>query len=383
MIDHNPPGAAASTQAPRVGTLLRQRREELGYALPDVAAALRIRQPYLEAIESSRYQDLPGQAYINGFLRTYAEHLGVDPGDVLSRFKEEMAGEPQKAELYFPEPVNENRVPGGALMLIAGLAVAVVYGGWYVLSSADRSVADLIPALPDRLAKTVETPEVPPDPAAVLPAQDAAELIGQSQPTAPEVGASTQSAGTAPFNGVSATDAAGQPAPAAPTEGAEGEADSEVPQLPEIGGNPAAPAPSQTAAAPPAPAEPPAPVPAAPADTTGQPPAPAPGTPAPAQQAAGRVFGQTGGPARVVIRATEDSWVEVRDGRGTNWALRTLRPGDSFRAPMVEGLTLNTGNAGGIVISIDGRDLPPLGGRGQVVKNVSLDPDRLAGGTAR
>ncbi|HYC01664.1 MAG TPA: RodZ domain-containing protein [Azospirillaceae bacterium] len=371
MIDHSPM-AASSAQGPKVGELLRRRREELGQSLPQVAAALRIRQPYLEAIEESRYKDLPGQAYITGFLRSYSDHLGVDAGEVLSRFKSEMAGAPQKAELYFPEAVNENRVPGGALLMIAAVGAAVVYGGWYLLSATDRSAADMIPALPDRLAKSVEAPEGQPAPANVLPAGQVAELIGQSQPTAPEIGASSQGAATA-FN--TAPVSAGQqpPAAAAPAEeegeGTGGPEEGTVPPVPDLG-NPPAPAGQQTAEATTAPPPPPA-------DTSGQPPAPAPGTPV--TTPTGRVFGQTSGPARVVIRAVEDSWVEVRDGKGTNWALRTLRAGDTFRAPAVQGLTLNTGNAGGIVVSVDGKDLPALGNKGQVVRNVQLDPERLTG----
>ena len=67
------------SDAPRVGADLRAARHRLGWELPEVAAGLRIRLPYLEALEDGRIVDLPGNAYALGFLRTYATALGLDP----------------------------------------------------------------------------------------------------------------------------------------------------------------------------------------------------------------------------------------------------------------------------------------------------------------
>ena len=51
----------------RAGAELAAARERLGWTLPDIAAHLRIRLPYLEAIEDGRIADLPGNAYAVGF----------------------------------------------------------------------------------------------------------------------------------------------------------------------------------------------------------------------------------------------------------------------------------------------------------------------------
>ncbi|MBC8159418.1 MAG: helix-turn-helix domain-containing protein, partial [Alphaproteobacteria bacterium] len=55
---------------PGVGALLRASRLRYGEELQDVSAVLRIRYPYLEAIEDGRYDDLPGPSYAVGFVRT-------------------------------------------------------------------------------------------------------------------------------------------------------------------------------------------------------------------------------------------------------------------------------------------------------------------------
>lgn len=85
---------------------------------------------------------------------------------------------------------------------------------------------------------------------------------------------------------------------------------------------------------------------------------------------------------RVMIRATGDSWVQVRDADGTALFTRVLRQGDVYRVPNQAGLKLATGNAGALEVLVDGAPAPGLGDFGEVVRNVALDPTRLAAGTA-
>src|SRR5579875_1372906 len=109
----------------RVGASLREARERLGWALPDVAAGLRIRLAYLEAIEDGRLGELPGNAYAVMFLRTYAAALGLDADEAVRRFRAEAAEVNRKNELAFPAPVPERGVPAGALALL-GIVFAIV-----------------------------------------------------------------------------------------------------------------------------------------------------------------------------------------------------------------------------------------------------------------
>ena len=61
-----------------IGTSLREARERQKLELSQVEGATRIRARYLQAFEDERFDILPGVAYAKGFLRTYADYLGLD-----------------------------------------------------------------------------------------------------------------------------------------------------------------------------------------------------------------------------------------------------------------------------------------------------------------
>jgi cytoskeleton protein RodZ len=154
----------------RLGADLRAARERLGWSLPAVAAHLRIRTPYLEAIEDGRTDELPGPAYAVGFIRAYAQALGLDPGEAARRFRQE-AGEPQRrTELEFPAPVPERGVPALVVVLI-GIVVAVgAYATWYRMSGNDHPATEVVQQVPDRLVPLVPDHPAAPAPAAPVPA---------------------------------------------------------------------------------------------------------------------------------------------------------------------------------------------------------------------
>ena len=61
-----------------IGNSLREARLRQGLDIPRVEADTKIRSKYLQALESERFEVLPAETYVKGFLRTYAEYLGLD-----------------------------------------------------------------------------------------------------------------------------------------------------------------------------------------------------------------------------------------------------------------------------------------------------------------
>jgi cytoskeleton protein RodZ len=88
---------------------------------------------------------------------------------------------------------------------------------------------------------------------------------------------------------------------------------------------------------------------------------------------------QAGGTARVTLHARLASWIQISDSAGLPILTRTLLAGESLDVPVQPGLTLFTGNAGGLEITVDGRPMPALGAVGSVRRGISLDPDALTG----
>ena len=66
-----------------LGEFLRRERELRHISLDDVAERTKISRRYLEAIEEERYDHLPGETFVRGFIRSYAQSVGLDPGDTL------------------------------------------------------------------------------------------------------------------------------------------------------------------------------------------------------------------------------------------------------------------------------------------------------------
>jgi cytoskeleton protein RodZ len=84
---------------------------------------------------------------------------------------------------------------------------------------------------------------------------------------------------------------------------------------------------------------------------------------------------------RVVIRATADAWIQVRERGGAILLNKVLKPGESWPVPHGRaGLTFTTGNAGGTEVVLDGAVVPGLGGAGAVRRDLPLDPDLLKDG---
>ena len=111
-----------------VGEFLRRERELRYISLDDVAERTKISRRYLEAIEEGQYDRLPGEIFVRGFIRSYAQFVGLDPEETLLRYSHGrmLQGEP---------PVRTERSsPGGRTwnersLLWLLLAGVVLVGG--------------------------------------------------------------------------------------------------------------------------------------------------------------------------------------------------------------------------------------------------------------
>jgi hypothetical protein len=147
-----------------IGASLREARSRRGLALEDVQKGLRIRERYLLALEDERWDVLPGEAYVKGFLRTYAEFLGLNGALYLDEYNARFAA--PEDEPFVPEQLAPST--GSRILTrttVGVVAVAAVLGGLALLGSGGSSRPHLsepaAAAAPKRAAAPLGMPVAP------------------------------------------------------------------------------------------------------------------------------------------------------------------------------------------------------------------------------
>ncbi|MBT0961131.1 helix-turn-helix domain-containing protein [Denitromonas sp. IR12] len=296
--------------------MLRTTREGLGLTLVDVAQALKLTQRQVEALESERFDTLPGAAFARGFLRNYARLLGLDPEPLIQALSQ-TSGVGAPAELA-PISNAQGTLPNGdgslrpsslPIALIALVILLGVVAGWYF----DWFQGSETPA---GETATVDMPVAPAALTPVIPPADNAPLV---IPDDAPSGSATESTDTPAVRGDTM------------------------------------PAPLGTVTNPPAMA-------VVPPANTNVPPAPA--ITAPAAEAPKPAASTPAAPAqdhRLVFRFEKESWVEVRDASGEIIFSRTNRPGSVQEVSGKPPYQLVVGNAKSVAVEYGGKpvDLAP------------------------
>jgi cytoskeleton protein RodZ len=313
----------ADTPLETVGQDLRAARLRRGDDLASVSRVLKIRKDHLEALEEDRPEALPGRTYAIGFIRGYAEYLGLDALQCVERYKAEIAG---RAEMLTPVHVidedDTRRLPQGWLIMAGVVGILLVYGAYHLWVSADQMLNQPgTPAPPTVVAKVHPQKHVQTSPAVATPATGPSQ-----QPSGP---ASIQGSASAPNPG------AGPGGANAGTTANNG----------------------QTAAL-----SPPA--------TNAAPPGLAPLPP-------GQVYGEQNRNPRVILRVHEATRLLVQGPHGATFMNHVLKPGDTYQVPNQVGLTLTTPNGSAVEIELDGASMGFAGKNKQITEALSLDPQAI------
>ncbi len=125
----------------KVGNLLKEMRQRKGLKIADIAKKLCIRRCYLEAIEESNYKEIPDFPYGIGFIRSYADFLGLNSSNIIELYKEETNSRQDK-DIYVLEPQTEATVPNKKYLIISLVAIAAIYAGWHAYSQKAADVVE-------------------------------------------------------------------------------------------------------------------------------------------------------------------------------------------------------------------------------------------------
>lgn len=131
MAEHDPDDRLTPQT---VGDRLRQAREQAGLSLDQVASQTRIPMRHLQHIEREEWDALPAVTYCVGFVRSYANAIGLDGAELSREVRDKLGGlrTPVQAAEYY-EPADPARVPPRTLAIVAALiaaALVVFYLVW-------------------------------------------------------------------------------------------------------------------------------------------------------------------------------------------------------------------------------------------------------------
>lgn len=124
-----------------LGEKLTKKRVALGYTSKDVEKAIRVRSTYIDDIESGRYENLPPDVFVRGFIRSYAEFLKLDVNKTMKLYQKERGalvdmkkatnGAPVVKSLDAPRVIVTPKVVVITLITLIVIAIAS-YIGWQV-----------------------------------------------------------------------------------------------------------------------------------------------------------------------------------------------------------------------------------------------------------
>ena len=409
-----------------IGAELSGARIAQGMQIAEVAQLLRISKHYLKDLEAGAFDQLPGPTYVSGYLRSYARVVGLDAVALTNRYRELLNGESAAIHYKFPVDSQHPQRSGAMVASIVVIFVIVGYGGWYAMGKPDLTgwtgndeavvannvveeaaskggtpaaiisadsgldVAD-VDAFTGVLeidgetgADVASTSLVEDDVQAVRAEGSTADLAATATTDPPAVAETGLSADPGSVDSADATQTdPGQTDPGQTvsdqTDGAinlQADAASQSSQTPVIKtaslaeSDPAAPTSSTSSAE----------------DTRAVADASVvlPNTITPAQDldsesslSSVAYAGQPDMATEITIRATGTSWVEIIRNNGEEVMTRLMRDGDIFTIDGRERLYLSTGNAGGIELVFSDGLTKSVGEKGEILRDLPLDAERL------
>jgi cytoskeleton protein RodZ len=134
-----------------IGASLREARLRQGLEFPQIEVGTKIRGKYLRALEDEQFDVLPAQTYVKGFLRSYAEYLGLDGQLYVDEFNSRYVAteeEPPIRARRTATPRRSRRIQSGVLIAtLVGIALvtALVIAAWKSGSPSHQNLPGLTP----------------------------------------------------------------------------------------------------------------------------------------------------------------------------------------------------------------------------------------------
>ncbi len=138
------------------GAYLQRQRELRGFSLEEIAEQTKISLRALRALEAEDWEILPADVYVRGFVRCYAEAIGLDPNEALVRYEKAVAPYRRQRDTFstenkYVEP-SKRRIPL-CWILIGLIVILLIAGGYLFFKHSSRGGKELD-------FSTITTPEL-------------------------------------------------------------------------------------------------------------------------------------------------------------------------------------------------------------------------------
>ena len=188
-----------------VGSYLKHERELRGVPIDDIAQSTKISIRFLRALEENRFEELPGEVFIKGFIRSYGQAIGSNVDELLAAYHESGSQRQDIEPSGSGIPPSKEEAPGRRFefpmkaVLGFGIALLIIGGGGYWITieksknteqfqetrPASPSIVDnSLPEVEGQAESTdLETANVPlPEAERPIPEPGQADTAGSSEP---------------------------------------------------------------------------------------------------------------------------------------------------------------------------------------------------------
>jgi hypothetical protein len=118
----------------QIGPIFKEAREQSGKTIEDAVKETKIARKYLLAIEDENFDVFPGETYLIGFIRNYSQFLGLDPDEMVLKYRDyKIQEQPAPIEQLTAKPTNIKRS-----ILIIIVAVMIVSSVLYIIFTGDK-----------------------------------------------------------------------------------------------------------------------------------------------------------------------------------------------------------------------------------------------------
>jgi cytoskeleton protein RodZ len=115
---------------------LRDKRCDVGLSYEDVSKSIKIRISLIRALEDNELHKIPGETYIRGYIKAYANYLGLDSRAIIENYLVGYCQSTTRASLGLPFQKPKRQYPGGKWVIWSLIAMVTIIGVWIYFEPA-------------------------------------------------------------------------------------------------------------------------------------------------------------------------------------------------------------------------------------------------------